>query len=104
MDASEALKKKAVAARDFEFRKLKTREKIAAIVVSNPGAAKAAARKTLANKHGEAVAWSKAIWSDILLNWSPSEIAVLLTRPRPEQEALADSHPFGGVLSLSRAR
>lgn len=97
---SDVLTKKAKLAREHSERKLHTRRQIAAILLDKPVEARAAAMRTLENKKGRGVRWSKCLWHSILDTWSNEDIASLLTNPTPEEESLADSHPFGGTLQL----
>lgn len=104
MDVARALQMKAIALEAHSNATRDVRQRIAAVVINDPKVALSAAKRTLRKKSGRDVAWSKTQWSAILQTWSPAQIAKLLINPRPDQEALADSHPFGGVLSLRHAR
>ena len=100
MNVQQALREKEKAIRQHAARVKSSRLEIAGIVRNQPEAAFAAAERTLRNKRGASVAWSKREWQRILQTWTPVRIAELLVHPSPAQEALADSHPFGGVLAL----
>jgi hypothetical protein len=100
MNVQQALREKEKAIRQHAASVKSSRLEIASIVCDQPEAAFAAAQRTLHNKRGSAVAWSKREWQQILRTWTPDRIAELLVHPSPAQEALADSHPFGGVLAL----
>lgn len=103
MDMVARLQEKDVAIRAHLDERSKIRSRIAFVVLNRNGDAIKAAKTTLANKTGAGVQWSKKEWTNILATWSPIQIAELLTHPSPEEEALADSHPFGNVLRFTDA-
>jgi len=95
-------KQVAAKARQHQSRTSAVRRKLAQAIIRNPSEALAAAHQTLANKKAPQLQWSKRAWTEILRSKSPSEIASLLMQPSAEQQTLADSHPFGGLLVVAR--
>lgn len=103
-DYDELARQKATAAALHAERTATRRQTIARLVAAEPERALAAAERTLARKTAPQQQWSREAWREILRTKSPSQIARLLVRPRAEQAALVDSHPFGGLLRAAHGR
>ena len=97
---SELTKSKEFAASLHRMRKLRLRERIADAIQANPEWAYAKAQETLNKETAVWQQWSRAAWKTLLASKNPKEIALILTNPEPELEALSDSHPFAACLTL----
>ena len=97
---SELTQSKERAADLHRLRKLNFRERIADAIQANPEWAYAIAQETLNKETAVWQQWSRAAWKTLLASKNPKEIALILTNPEPEFEALADSHPFAACLTL----
>ena len=97
---SELTKSKECAADAHRLRKLHFRKRIADAIQANPEWAYAKAQETLDKETAVWQQWSRAAWKTLLASKNPKEIALILTNPEPELEALSDSHPFAACLAL----
>ena len=97
---SELTKAKERAADAHRLSKLRFRESIANAIQANPEWAYAKAQETLNKETAVWQQWSRAAWKTLLASKNPKEIALILTNPDPELEALSDSHRFAACLTL----
>ncbi len=100
IEYSELTKAKNLAADAHKLRKLRFRERIADAILANPDWSYAKAQETLNKETAVWQQWSRTAWKSLLASKNPREIALILTNPDPELEALADSHPFAACLTL----
>ena len=97
---SELTTAKERAADAHRLRKLRLRERIADAIQANPEWAYARAQEALNKETAVWQQWSRAAWKTLLASKNPKEMALILTNPEPELEALSDSHPFAACLTL----
>lgn len=97
-------RRKAVAAAAHADRTTAVRRRIARTIVADPDRALAAATRTLSRKTAPQQQWSRKAWQEILQTKRPRQIAWLLLHARADQQALVDSHPFGGLATATNGR
>jgi len=94
-------RRKAAAAAAHAKRTATIRRRIASTIVAEPERALAAAARTLSRKTAPQQQWSRQAWQQILQTKRPRQIAWLLLHARADQQALVDSHPFGGLAAAT---
>ncbi len=87
----------------FDAGKRRLRQEMADTILRKPDFAITYALEALANKNARWQQWSRDAWNVLLLTKKPEIIAALLVNPSDgNEEALADSHPFGGLADAVR--
>lgn len=94
-------RRKVAAAAEHRSAVTRRRAVIAKRILADPERALRHAYRTLARKTAPQQLWSREAWTDLLQRTAPAEWAELLTNPPADSEALADSHPFGGLIVTS---
>lgn len=94
---------KSAAAAKHDAGKRAVRLRIAEAIKATPIYAIQFAAGALVNRNGAWQQWSRNAWGEILETKTPAEIAEMLVNPvGGNQQALADSHPFAGLVAAVR--